>query len=367
MTTIAIALELETYFITIIWAVEASLFLFIWKRTSYKIFKQCFNILFPFLIIAQMYTWTNYFGNQHLAVVFNPIFITSLVVIASLLFNLFYIKNLHDNEKENSSFEYVKFFAALSYLVIYLSICFEIGYHIQHQSNVFVISILLLFSMFYVLGILLLRQKLNLQNAFINALVILVFVLSIIHVTAADISYSIFSKEVSKSFYFVYLLYLIPVLVCLFKIVPRSNFLKEKLAYWGIGFVLFYLLSFEIYNLYLMLKLHHYRDYDHLQNHFVILYLPIIWTIIAASFIYYGLQKSKPEINKVGFVLIGITIAKLYLYDVWQLDNVSRIIAFILLGVLLLLSSFLFQRLKKIISKMVETKTENDKTNQIQE
>jgi hypothetical protein len=42
------------------------------------------------------------------------------------------------------------------------------------------------------------------------------------------------------------------------------------------------------------------------------------------------------------------------------MDNVSRIIAFIILGVILLLSSFLFQRLKNIVATMVEKKNERN-------
>ena len=49
-------------------------------------------------------------------------------------------------------------------------------------------------------------------------------------------------------------------------------------------------------------------------------------------------------------------IFKLYAYDVWQMDNVSRIIAFIILGIILLLSSFMFQRLKNLIKNLVDKK-----------
>jgi L-asparagine transporter-like permease len=57
-------------------------------------------------------------------------------------------------------------------------------------------------------------------------------------------------------------------------------------------------------------------------------------------------------------------VLKLYTYDVWQMDNISRISAFIALGIILLFSSFAFQRLKNIIKNMVDKKggknTEND-------
>ncbi len=56
-------------------------------------------------------------------------------------------------------------------------------------------------------------------------------------------------------------------------------------------------------------------------------------------------------------------IFKLYAYDVWQMDNVSRIIAFIILGIILLLSSFMFQRLKNLIKNLVDKKEQTPQEN----
>ena len=72
-----------------------------------------------------------------------------------------------------------------------------------------------------------------------------------------------------------------------------------------------------------------------------------------------GLKHSIPQLHKAGFSLIGIVILKLYAFDVWQMDNVSRIIAFIILGIILLLSSFTFQKLKNMIKNLVEKGDEN--------
>ncbi len=53
-------------------------------------------------------------------------------------------------------------------------------------------------------------------------------------------------------------------------------------------------------------------------------------------------------------------VLKLYTYDVWQMDNISRISAFIVLGIILLVSSFTFQRFKNLIRNMVEQKNKNE-------
>jgi len=50
-----------------------------------------------------------------------------------------------------------------------------------------------------------------------------------------------------------------------------------------------------------------------------------------------------------GLVLIGLVVAKLYLFDVWQLGRIYRIWAFIGLGALLLATSFLYSHFRALI------------------
>lgn len=360
LVSIAVALELEPQYTAAIWAIESSLLLYIWKKSGYSIFKKCFNILFPILIIAQIINWSGYYEDTDLSVIFNPIFLTSLIVIGSLLFNIFYIKDFSDDD-ENSKFDFVKIFAALSYLVIYASIALEIWYHIQEKPQVFITCILLLYSIYFVFIILTIRKKLNISDIFINFLMTILLILFALNSIIPDISYGIKTSELSKNFYGVYLLQWIPFLILIFKIIPNSTFLKEKYAFWLTTAVATLMISYEIYHLYILLSpLYDVNEYQGLITHFCVLYLPIIWAILAAIFIYTGLQKQWPELSKSGFILIGITILKLYLYDIWQMDNVSRIIAFILLGVILLLSSFLFQRLKNIIATIVDKKSSTE-------
>ncbi len=53
-----------------------------------------------------------------------------------------------------------------------------------------------------------------------------------------------------------------------------------------------------------------------------------------------------------GLALLGVVVLKLYLYDVWQLTKLQRISAFVVLGVLLLSTSFLYSRFRALIESM---------------
>ncbi|WP_283250717.1 DUF2339 domain-containing protein [Chryseobacterium capnotolerans] len=93
LITIAAALQFKAHLITSVWAIETTLLLFIWKKTGHKIFKTCFHILFPLVIFAQLITWCEYFNAKSLSIIFNPVFLTSLVTIVSIGINLYLLKS----------------------------------------------------------------------------------------------------------------------------------------------------------------------------------------------------------------------------------------------------------------------------------
>ncbi|WP_419868123.1 DUF2339 domain-containing protein [Chryseobacterium sp. CT-SW4] len=356
--TIAVALQFKTHLITTVWAVEATLLLFIWKKTQTDIFKKCFNILFPLVIIAQIITWSGYITSDTLAVILNPVFLTSIITIITVLINLYLIKQSSEERRSEGNF-LENIFILSSYGIIYAALLFEIIYHISEKPFAVILCIGFLFSIYYIGILILLKKKLNIHPEMATGLTYLFLLLLIAHILGSGMIMAIIKNQISPKFYYTYLLYIIPFLLVYREILlEKTVFLKTKAAHWASYLTLVIIVSVEFYHVYILINKPEIPDLYSYQNHFNILYLPIIWCIMASLYIYAGLKKNIPELSKIGFVLIGIMILKLYVYDVWQMDNISRIIAFTLLGVILLLSSFLFQRLKNIIRKMVDNKEE---------
>jgi uncharacterized membrane protein len=362
LITLAFALELKTHLITSIWAVEASLLLYIWKKTNHKIFKNFFYILFPMVIISQMMTWARYFDAESLQIIFNPVFITSLVVIGSCFMNLYLLKK--DSEEEKSELEfYENIFKILCISVIYFSVLFEIIYHISEESLVIIMTIGFLYSLFYLFTLILFGKELSISKDFQAGMIYVFLVLLFVHISTSQVENEIITKKINSNLFFVHLLYIFPLTYLTLKIFPKSDCIKNYRSYWLISLTVVSCFSFELYRTYILMNAENLEQIYELEDHFNILYLPIIWAVLACLFIYFGLKKEIPEINKIGFSLLGIMIFKLYSYDVWQMDNVSRIIAFIILGIILLLSSFMFQRLKNLIKNLVDKKDETSNQN----
>ncbi len=359
LITVAVALQFRSHLITSVWAIEASLLLYIWKKSGHTIFKTCFYVLFPLVIIAQIITWSEYLNKQHMGIVFNPVFLTSLVTVTTTIINLFLLKKINESHKQEDSF-FENIFAVVSYSIIYIALLLEITYHISDMPWPAITSIGLLFSIYYIFMLMIFRKKLDISNMIQTGLIYLLLILIVLNASfaASAVVNAVLQKKLKTGFYMIHLLHWIPFVYILWNTASSSDFYKTRISYWMVSVTLVIAISCGFYHTYILSSVNDLSLIYKAKEHFNILYLPIIWTVLASIFIYMSLKKNIPEYSRIGFVLIGIMVLKLYSYDVWQMDNISRITAFIILGIILLLSSFTFQRLKNIIKNMVDKKEE---------
>jgi uncharacterized membrane protein len=73
----------------------------------------------------------------------------------------------------------------------------------------------------------------------------------------------------------------------------------------------------------------------------------ILLGIYSAVLLAWAVLRKSTADRLIGLVLLSIVIAKLYVFDVWLLTRVYRISAFVALGLLLLISSFIYSRWKQ--------------------
>ncbi len=78
--------------------------------------------------------------------------------------------------------------------------------------------------------------------------------------------------------------------------------------------------------------------------------LSILWGVYSLFLISIGIWKKKKHLRIGGFSLFGLTLIKLFSYDISHLNTISKIIVFVSLGILLLIISFLYNKYKHIIS-----------------
>jgi uncharacterized membrane protein len=75
--------------------------------------------------------------------------------------------------------------------------------------------------------------------------------------------------------------------------------------------------------------------------------LSILWGIYALALIVLGLKQNEKYLRVMAIVLFSVTLIKLFLYDMADMSTISKTIVMIILGVLLLVASFLYNKVKK--------------------
>ena len=74
--------------------------------------------------------------------------------------------------------------------------------------------------------------------------------------------------------------------------------------------------------------------------------LSILWSVYSLLLVGLGIYQKKKHLRIFALVLFGITLAKLFLYDISNLSTISKTVVLIVLGLLLLTISFLYNKFK---------------------
>ena len=77
--------------------------------------------------------------------------------------------------------------------------------------------------------------------------------------------------------------------------------------------------------------------------------LSVLWAIYAAVLIVLGIVRRDRYVRLAGLGLLAVPVIKLFAYDAFELEQVYRVVAFIGLGALLVIGGFLYQRYSRVI------------------
>jgi uncharacterized membrane protein len=183
------------------------------------------------------------------------------------------------------------------------------------------------------------------------------FVLYIINISANhDVSLALLSGNGNTRLFIAHWIADVFLLWLLYDLI-RFFFNKENemwLAYrspftWiaSIGIIL--LLSIEMYHIIMWANYRNENDWAWWRNLYQKAGLSILWSICSFILMWLGMKHSFRTLRIISLSLFTVTLIKLFVFDIRNIPPGGKIAAFILLGVLLLIVSFMYQRLKKII------------------
>jgi uncharacterized membrane protein len=88
---------------------------------------------------------------------------------------------------------------------------------------------------------------------------------------------------------------------------------------------------------------------DRIQTVYIKTALPVLWGVLSFVLMWLGMRNKQRNLRIMSLTLFSITLLKLFLFDINNIPVAGKIAAFFCLGVLLLIISFMYQKVKKII------------------
>jgi uncharacterized membrane protein len=81
--------------------------------------------------------------------------------------------------------------------------------------------------------------------------------------------------------------------------------------------------------------------------------LSVVWAIYGGAMLTIGIARRSKLLRVMALLLLGLTIFKVFLFDLSSLEKLYRIISFIVLGAILLAVSFLYQRYRQRMAEFI--------------
>jgi uncharacterized membrane protein len=366
--SLAIPIQLNGHSITMFWAAELVILLWISQVSGIKMLKTGHLIILGLTIISLLMDWNNGYVQsvKILPILSNQICITGLVVIVAIGLSIFLLKKEKETAfvdrvldvKTYSSILSVLLFAGL-YSVLFYELAYQMNRYYDIQAFRHVVYGIFNFSYLSAfLGLCIWQQWIKTEKVlyYVSLLLLFVFLLfyssDIIDVRTEFFSYHTLSLG---NYLFHYLIYLGLVAVLAFVINRRNVTLGadsalSKITLWYTTLFIVVVSSIELDNLILFIN-HATAE----SSYFILKQVheagyPVLWACIAFILMVCGMKLKNKTFRIQAISLLGLIIAKLLFVDFWHMNKGGRIITLILLGVILLVISFLYQKLKILIS-----------------
>ncbi len=348
---------------TLFWAAEAVILLWIYQRTRLVHLKLASVTVFILMFASLFYTWfTVYLVNDRvLAVLINKGFTTSVAVTVAL----FIYANLLKKEKEPAFLSseiptgpMAGYIGGVAYAMAYLTGVLEISYQFITRfpgTQIYTVYIQA-FSFAAAIVILLSNRR---SASFSMLKMVLTGIALIIYLFYLNTGFGVSATMIKSPDRALFAAHWIAAILLLGLLVDAARYFFGSLnikyvsyrpaltSIASISIVL--LLSVEMYHILLWTHPGSENDLVWWENLYYKAGLSILWSFCSFIMIWLGIRNNFQPLRILGLTLFTITLVKLFFYDIRNIPPGGKIAAFILLGILLLTVSFMYQRLKKIL------------------
>lgn len=385
--TLAVPIQLNSHWVTLIWASEALLLFWIGRTKEFVVYEKISFVMVLLALGSLVQDWDRYYqplymtdeATKSIPFLFNIQFLTSLWVAAcfglilKIATNKKYKNHLEAGSLPHGFLNYGV--PAILILTLYVAFFTEIQSYWSQRYAASAIQIkgdgegvsifdedLLRFQQLWLINYsvvfltilsfinyrFLKNQVLTFICVAFNALAITVFLTNgLLALSSLRLSYldQVQAAYFHRGIYnilirYISLAFIAPLIGFNYLFVNKTRHFREDLQ--KTERVLFHLVILTL----LSSELVHILNTLSIHNSFK-LALSILWGAYALLLIILGLWKNQKHIRLTAMVLFGITLVKLFLYDMAEMTTIAKTIVMMILGVLLLIASFLYNKYKR--------------------
>ena len=383
--TIAIPIQLDGSWVTLLWIAQGTILFWIGKTKNIPIYEKISLPILGLSFFSLLEDWRfyHYVNNLDVHAFWNINFLTGILAILGYGF-VVYLSRKHAETEENqkfSPFNAIKSFylPALLILTAYLTFRNEIAYYFNYwlensslkgkeiseideyslynyDINVFKNIYLNAYSLVFFGGLALLNFH-KFKNKVLGISAIVIGLLTLLSAQTfgleelGELRYAYINGGSNEyfdvNFNYILVRYLLwgSVAFALWAIFKNTKSIIENTKF---HIFLEMVIHISILN-FLSNELVTWMDIAGYQDIFK-LGLSILWSVYSLLLVSLGIYKKKKYLRISALVLFGVTLAKLFLYDISNLSTISKTIVLIVLGLLLLIISFLYNKFKDKIS-----------------
>ena len=404
--TLAIPIQFEGNYITLFWAAEAVMLMGLGQKSKITYYRFASIMVHSLMIGSLLMDWAAIYRTESvLNILFNKICLTGIFAVASL-FAVYYLLKKEDEKLQQFGFifnpkKYRDSLKSIGIIIGYFVGLFEVGFqantHIEGVNSAITVPIVyhLLFSAALIYGLCKSKNRINDQLASIIAIInIILFALSFSNYAFYEHEQYITTGIHQRIGFYLHYISLLIIVFLGYKLYqinkenPVFELFQKKIIVWIAAFFIIYMASTELMLHGLVLSNNpvtaqevqsseFYKNYQsnelpqlkqqiaydaiyQTRTQIIKTGYPILWGILAFVFLIIGIRKHIKNLRIIALSLLGITILKLFLFDISNASETGKIIAFILLGILILIISFVYQKLKVLIQDDNKPKETNE-------
>ncbi len=359
-------IQLHGNYITIFWASEAVLLYWLYTKSKISIIQYSAGLIWVLMLFSLLMDWVELYGpffTKNLDIITNKGFITTLFAAAAT-YALYMVRNGEDESIKPISAKIIP--GKTTFRIFAIVILFAAGYlEIDHQfeahypNTQITMLYLLLYTVAFLHIFISVTQKIKQLHldwripAFLYVFCLFIYLACV--AKTYQVQAQMITEHKNNIHFMAHWATAVLIAMALYRFI-RLLLKNSTVGTNSFNFITWIFCTVTV--IFLSVEVHLVANpvfyagdnlLENIQRVYIKTGLPILWGFCSFAFMWMGMHYKYRSLRIISLSLFTLTLVKLFIFDIRNIPAGGKIAAFFCLGVLLLVVSFMYQRLKKII------------------